>query len=837
ARRIGRALAQARSGQNEPTPDVVHLAVRDAITHCVYGVDKNPLAVDLCKVALWIEGHWRGKPLTFLDHRVKLGDSLVGVMDLDTVEQGIPTDAYKPVTGDDRATVRNLQRENREELRRLQQTGMVQPALETMDRTDSLATLAQQHAAVAQLADDTPVQVHAKRTQYETLHGEGTDWWDRWTACNLWTAAFFTPFIPEEVDQGLVPTTASLLRHIQQPRATNGQLVGAATGLALDYRFFHWPLEFPEVFDQGGFDVVLGNPPWERIKLQEKEFFAGRAPEIAEAPTKAIREELIDELYRTDPELYEAFEQAKQDAEATSKFMRASGRFPLTAKGDVNLYALFAEQTRTMLAPHGRVGIIVPTGIATDNNTKDFFANLIRRRVLAGLFDFENRDAIFPGVHRSYKFCLLTLAGSAVPGGDFGFFLTNTDQMNEPVRRYQLTPEDFALLNPNTRTCPVFRTRADAELTKAIYQRVPVLVNEATGENPWGVSFLEMFSMYSHSRLFHDAPGQGLVPLYEAKLLHQFDHRWATFEGGIVRDCTLEEKTDPTFHVTPRYWVPKEEVEARLEGKWDRAWLLWFRKIARSTDRRTVISSVVPRVGVSYSAPILFARRASALQVCALLGALSSLPFDFAVRQKLGGTNIAFGVMRQFPAHPPTAYTSMDLARIVPRALELLYTAHNIQPFADDVWRKATPELRLELLIRWEESHGQDAPKDADPEDLVLRLPPFRWDAERRATVRAELDAYYARLYGLNRKQLRYILDPHDLTDRELEDILDDREDSPDAPRTTTFPGETFRVLKARELREFGAYRTQRLVLAAWNRMLLAPLQRPAAASVGKSNQ
>lgn len=161
--------------------------------------------------------------------------------------------------------------------------------------------------------------------------------------------------------------------------------------------------------DEGGFDVMLGNPPWERIKLQEQEFFASRDPEIAHAPNKAARERLIRELPQRNPDLWREFQDAKHAAEAQGKFLRGAERFPLTARGDINTYAVFAELARRLVNSKGGAGIIVPTGIATDDTRKYFFSDLVEKQALVSLYDFENREAIFPAVHRSYKFCLLTL--------------------------------------------------------------------------------------------------------------------------------------------------------------------------------------------------------------------------------------------------------------------------------------------------------------------------------------------------------------------------------------------------------------------------------------------
>ncbi|MEM1880276.1 MAG: hypothetical protein QXE28_04990, partial [Desulfurococcaceae archaeon] len=296
---------------------------------------------------------------------------------------------------------------------------------------------------------------------------------------------------------------------------------------------------------------------------------------------------------------------------------------------------------------------------------------------------------------------------------------------------------------------------------------------------------------------------------------------------------------DPCFLVQPWYWVPADEVEKRLSG-WNRGWLLGFRNVTNTTNERTTIFSLMPRTGVGHSMPLLFSNVAVDLIPC-LIGGLSAICFDYFVRQKLGGVNMTYNYVQQLPVLPPFAYTLEDLRFIVPRVLELVYTAWDLKPFADDVWAEADATLREALRRQWEENAAQTGghswklpdwiaayPEiETDPQKGIP-FPPFGWDEERRALLRAELDAYYARLYGLTRKQLRYILDPADLTEKELQDILDPWEEVSDpldpkgyAERQgrSTFPGETFRVLKEKELARFGEYRTRRLVLEAWERL------------------
>lgn len=188
----------------------------------------------------------------------------------------------------------------------------------------------------------------------------------------------------------------------------------------------------------------------------------------------------------------------------------------------MNTYQVFAELGRALMGQQGRAGMIVPTGIATDDSNKEFFADLVAQGQLAALLDFENREGLFPAVDSRMKFSILALRGRASRTGQpakLTFFATNVAHLSDPERVFSLTPADFALLNPNTRTCPVFRTRADVELTKKIYQRVPVLWKEAREvpnvpdggllphtappeENPWGIKFLAMFHMSNDSSLF-----------------------------------------------------------------------------------------------------------------------------------------------------------------------------------------------------------------------------------------------------------------------------------------------------------------------------------------------
>lgn len=646
------------------------------------------------------------------------------------------------------------------------------------EREDIMRALVARLREIDSLPERTEEEVQAKSAAYDRLQGRD-DWRALWTACDLWTWASFAPLTKET--RHLVPTSGTVRQMIEKGTVP-GNVIGAAQGAGAEIGCFHWRLAFPDVFgaaSRGGFDAVLGNPPWEQVQPEEKKFFATRAPDIAEA-AGARRKRMIAALSRDDPQLADEWTQFVQLIERSGKFMREGDRFPLTARGKLNLYSLFAEQFRTMLAPTGRAGVIVPTGIATDDSNKAFFAENVDRASLAALYDFENRRAIFEGVHRSYKFSLLVLAGAARQDARFraGFFLLDPSEIHVPDKTFMLGADDIALFNPNTRTCPIFRSSRDADLTKAIYRVAPVLVDESKGDegNPWGVSFQQgLFNMTSDSHLFRireelEAESAQLgsdgrfrkagiewLPLYEAKLIHQYDHRFATYTGGSgdekTRDLNLAEHQDPSCVTLPRYWVTKREVEraARSLSRFPHSYIV-YRKIARNTDERTAIFAVLPTSGAGDSICVCDPGLTGP-ELLAFLANANSLVLDFCLRQKSGGANVGFFIVKQLPVLPPETYTKDLLDRIVPRVVELTYTAHDMAPFARDLGY-----------------HG----------------PPYIWDEERRAQFRADLDAIFAHLYGVSRDDFAYILD-------------------------------TFPIVARKDIEKYGEYRTKRLCLESYD--------------------
>jgi hypothetical protein len=751
AHRIAKRLAAIRTGDDEPSPEATRAALRDVVSRCLYGVDVNPMAVELCKVSLWMEALDPGRPLSFLDAHIKCGNSLLGTT-TELLAQGIPDEAFKALEGDDKEVAKGLRKQNK-----LEREGQ----LSLEDASSDLASeLEEQVAALEAAGDGTPSELHDKERLFESLLDS-----EAYERAGLVADAWCAAFVQRKAKDVPRFTTAVVRRIASGQGEVSLDVQAEIRRLASEYGFFHWELEYPAAFGRAerGFDVVVGNPPWETVQMMEKEFFAGHS-EIARARNAAARKRLIAALEADEPALFAEYQSALRLVEATNHLLRETGRYRLTARGKINTYAIFADLMRSLIGCSGRVGCIVPTGIATDATTQFFFRDLVESRSLASFYCFKNERFLFSGVEHTVTYGLLTIGGTSARfhSTEFCFNVWTVEEMLDPDRRYLLSPEDFALLNPNTRTLPTFRTNHDAELTKTIYRRVPVLVREGDPDgNPWGVSFTQgLFNMASASHLFHAEPADGRVPLYEAKMMHHFNHRWATYDGDDVRDSTEYELADPGFSICPQWWVDVLDVEARLAGRCGRGWLFGWRRNARNTDLRTLICSWLPRTAAGDSIFLGYSDHAAA--VC--LGASwSSFAFDYVVRQKHGGTNTSFFIIEQLPVFHPSIFErspAWDAQKplknwIAKRSLELVYAAWDMRPFACD--------------------HGHDGP-------------PFRWDPERRALLRAELDAAFFHLYGLERDDVDYILD-------------------------------TFWVVRDRDVKAHGEYRTKRLILEIYDEL------------------
>ena len=740
---------------------------RMVLKRCIYGADKNPLTVELAKVSLWLHSFTVGAPLSFLDHHLRCGDSLVGLRVMEATAElnrlgGLF--ASSAITGAEAAT-----------------DGMER--IEEMSDADIAEV--RQSATLFHDVEDTTADL---RSLLDLVTGL------RWLTAGMKERerrAFETQLVDtlaEQPDEAYSLLARGRFADGSLPESAFTDLWNEARSIAKREGFLHWEAAFPGVWHswqsahpQGGFDAVIGNPPWDRIKLQEVEWFATRSPELAHAPTAAARKSGVDRLRASGSLLASEFDAAKERAEALGKMIRASKHYPLLGGGDINLYSLFVERAMGLVKPDGIVGLLTPSGIYADKTAANFFKSVSTSGRVGGLYDFENRKIFFKDIHASFKFCALIFGGEErrFDETECAFFLHDSKTIEDPDRCFTLAPADFDRVNPNTGTAPVFRTRRDAEITRRIYEQHPVLVDRSGGgeRRAWPVRYHTMFHMTNDSHLFRTAvqldnegfyrvagnrwqKGEELyLPLYQGRMIHQFDHRAnsvrvnpdSTHNPYLSEQVTQQQHADPHFLPQSQYWVPATAVEATFTESCDYA--LAFRDIARPTDVRTVIASIAPKYGYGNSVPMLVPDDAQS--ATCLVANLNALCLDFVARQKVQGTHVNWYIAEQLAVIAPEDYdrefgntTARDLVR--DHVLRLTYTADDMVPFARDL--------------------GCDGP-------------PFIWNEEERRHLRARLDALYFHLYGLSRDDADYIL--------------------------STFP-----IVQREDEAEFGTYRTRGLILA-----------------------
>ncbi len=794
-----------------------HLVRRMILKRVVHGVDKNPMAVELAKLALWLHTFTVGAPLSFLDHHLRCGDSLYGEH-VGTVRAAIHE--HGGLLADNQLTAMLSAADAMLEIGQI-----VDVDLSEVARSRSLAENAFAHLeGIRRLLDFwQALRWVAPLDIPRTRWGEGQQ-----TALEIVSGHHGSDLIavlaPGRIEWGDPATNARI----------NG-LLDACRALAAREHFLHWELAFPGVWKNvgsleptGGFDAVIGNPPWDRMKLQEVEWFAERRPEIARQPRASDRKRMIEALKRDGDPLSADYALAAQRAEDAARIARACGDYPLLSSGDINIYSLFVERASHVAKPDGMVGLLTPSGIAADKGAAKFFRSIATTGRLAALFDFENKKVFFPDIHASFKFCSLVFAGK---GRTFSharcaFYLHAVDEMAPPelsgdadetarmaaTRVIELSADDFRAVNPNTGTAPIFRNALDAALTTRIYRAHPVLVQHAfdvlrdpltnrmetgpdghplpdpdkvTGESRlYPVRYCTMFHMTNDSGLFKRAdelqvdgwyPVAGghwkkgtaeMLPLYVGRMIQHYDHRAANVtvneenlhNAALSLVVTDEQHRDPNFFPTPQYWVPSDSEQLQDYA----GWAIGFRDIARATDVRTFIASIVPNTAAGNTLPLVLQHAAAQVPYQAwspyFVANVSSMVLDYIARQKVQTTHLNWYVVEQLPLIAPAAYNAPIGAGIVGdfvrgEVLRLSYTARDLAPFA---------------------------------RDLGYVGEPFEWDAEDRRHRMARLDALYFNLYGLSRDEASYVLD-------------------------------TFPIVREHDEAEFGRYRTKELVLGYMN--------------------
>jgi hypothetical protein len=785
---------------SEEQLDDPQLVKRMVLKRCVYGADKNPMAVELAKVSLWLHTFTVGAPLSFIDHHLAAGDSLFGLWVRDAIDKagkGAELFLYEP-------------------LQHAQTQAVVMRTIEAL--TD--AEIAEAHRS-AEMWRGVEAQTGPLENFVSFMHA--VQWLnftkpeEKAAIDGLLIGQFGDPISIIRGRTEPVVKISDFKKEGATDRVRKNQfdnedlieplnrILASARELISEERFLNWQITFPGVWDhwgstqrEGGFDAVVGNPPWDRIKLQQVEWFAARRPEIAKAQRASDRKMMVAALKENGDPLYDDFLKAEARALASARMARASGQFPLLSQGDIDIYKLFVERSTSLVNSKGMVGLVTPIGIGADNSTADFFSGLSKDKRLKAFLSFENRRHwLFADVHAEDQPTVLIFSGHGRVSEEFKYAVKLHRIPNPGSNNVQrLTYEILSKLNPNTSTAPILRDARDLPLISGIYLRNPVLVDRSNDAyNPaWPVRYVTMFHMTNDSHLFRtriemeerevawpiggnrwqSATGVWL-PLFEGKSIQIYNHRYAgitfsqtgTSGQGISIHADVSELQNQSFETTPRYWVDGNETKPRS------LYHFAFNGICNSNNERTLISAIIPDVGCGNSLPIL--ELEDGLSKCLLQGNFGSIVLDYVLRQKLQSRNLNKYIVEQLPVIPPAAYARQfgpkSAADIVKAAvLELTYTAHDIAPFARDMGH---------------------VDKDGEV------LPPFIWDEERRLHLRARLDALYFILYGVfdpaepaqSRDDIRYIY--------------------------STFP-----IVERQETAAYGSYRSRDLCLAYINTLI-----------------
>ena len=726
---------------------------RIVLKRAVYGADKNPMAVELAKLSLWLHTFTVGAPLTFLDHHLRCGDSLFGEFTDDALQE-------------------------------MEKTGSPLLVGDILKEAQSAADDMRQ---IELQPDSVITQVQSSLDAF-ILMGKKVADYDR--IMSLWHCRHWLGGNDKEHSNALAAMEAVLKG--QTPKGGAVEFVKCADEVIARENFIHWEAAFPGVWSdwqnrEGGFDAVIGNPPWDRMKMQEAEWFAVRIPEM-ETVTQALRKKHIEKLRKGGAAIIAEYDNAARQAEVAMDVARRCGAYPKMSGGDINLYSLFVERAFGLIKPEGMVGLLTPSGVFGDITALGFFRAITKAERVSKVIDFINRPRrYFADVDSRFKFCALIAGGAErkFKEGEFAFFVNKPEDIKD--RRIVFANGDINTVNPNTGAMPVPLFQHYADITVGVHRRLPILQKDGE-ESLYKIKYVRMLDMTNDSDKFRalaelkkddcyrgDMPnqykkkGKLFLPLYVGRMIDHYNHRFNSvrvnpdnpFNPAVSEAVKVEQLSDPGFCASPNYWVDNAHItlDERI------TWMLGFRNIARSNDRRTVIASLLPRTACGNNLPLLLpdlppqpqkptkAKLKQWQEECAriiaeykrtapLLAAnMSSFALDFVARQKMHGTNLTWHIVRQLPMVPLSAYEADaggesigDFVRR--RVLELSYTAHDMKPFAADM--------------------GYDGE-------------PFAWDETERAHKRAQLDALYFMLYGINAEELEYIMDSFPIVARQDE--------------------------------------------------------------------
>jgi hypothetical protein len=757
ARRLAAHVARLQANGTPSAAEYRH-ALRQVVGHCIYGVDLNPMAVELCKVSLWMEAVEPGLPLTFLNSHIQQGNALLGTT-LELMAKGIPDKAWDPIEGDDKKIASALKKRNKAEAGGQRTLLFESPAHE--------AERVAHQIAVLEAADDaTPEALAQKESQWHRILSS-TEYRHQKVVADAWCAAFVWPKQAGELDH-FAPTNEvwRQLRDAAQQRST--LTVKTVGDLAAKYSFFHWHLQFPQVFAKGGFDVVLGNPPWDTLSPDSKEFFSVYDGGIR-FQAKAEQEATIRQLLR-DASIAAAWERNRRAIFASAFLLKESGRFSLFApgnlgKGDFNLYRIFVELALRLVRVGGFAAQVVPDGLYAGANSMAIRTELFERFRLDLLLGFENaQEAWFPGVDSRAKFALY----SAQKGGttevfSAAFWIRSVLELASARAGnfLQLPVAMVREFSHDALAVMEFRRQLDIDIVRKMYARFPPLGLLVAGTAHRGY-LRELESGHVQEQLTED---RSALPHYEGRMISQYDHRTKGYRSGRARSAVWEDLPfgSPAKGIQPQWYVHAEGLTQQAKQRIGE-YRVAVCDVASPTNERTLVAAMLPRkcIAGAQVPTVLMKSDAPRHDLLLWLAATNSFTMDFLVRMKVS-LHMALTILDSlpFPRLPRGDATKLAVAA---RVLRLTCTGPEMNALWDEMAQSGVVPVRA----------SDEIPGVIEPSE--------------RLRLRAEIEAQIALLYGVSRDELAYILD-------------------------------TFPIVKKDDEKAHGEYRTKRIILESYDAM------------------
>ena len=741
ARRIAHRLARVRASESEAGLAETQAAIRDVIGHCVYGIDLNPMAVELCKVSLWLDAVEPGKPLGFLDHHIVNGNGLLGATPR-LLDDGVPDAAFTAIEEDDRPTVTARRKTNAFQRERRSQQ-ILTLALDSAALADPVVA---EMAVIEALPDDTPSQLSEKAGRFRRLQAARTTECAR-LAADTWCAALVA--IKRSDRPAITDETVRIAG--ENPLGLTPEQRREIDSLAEEYQFLHWHLAFPQIFTvdldrggdtgcTGGFDLIVGNPPWETMSPDRREFMGPHISGIrAMAPDD--QDVAIDQAVK-DLGLAQRYAAYRRNLFGQVHFLKNSGRYTLYAKGnlgkgDFNVYRSFVETALRNARVGGFAAQITPAGLyggANASALRNYLLDHCRLEVLIGC---ENaQQSFFTGVHPQTWFSLY----AARPGGTTDhvrvcFGITNPRELPPPADRFIEIPASLIREQaPDTYAIPDLRNPFEMTVAAKMVASHPPF--GATDAGPPVRHFQAELHMGNDSELFSLDPNG--LPVYEGRMIDHFDHRAKNYVSGHGNSAKWIEHEfgDPRKAIKPQWRIARRDIPGKLGDRCDR-YRIGFGDVANPRNVRSFVATLIPPdVICGHTVPTITFDEGDTWAYMPWLAAANSFAMDFTARGRLSSPHLTFTVMDNLP-FPRFSLDDPLVTLLAPLVLRLTCTSSEMLPY----WNAMA-------VFGW----CEPAADGSVPKEALL-------DPSVRAEVRAEIDAVVSKhVYGLTREELDYVL-------------------------------------------------------------------------------